>query len=186
MRTRNEFLKAKCQRCDIEFSTYRNWVERGRSKYCSRNCYWEGKRVLPRQCAECGIAFKPTQNKYSHTNKPAKYCSGKCYGKAKSRLVVESSNPNWQGGITQEQFRIRTSKEYKAWRTAVFERDKYACIQCGDNKGGNLEADHIKPFALHPELRLDVNNGRTLCSPCHKKTDTWGGKAVKLKRLNLS
>ena len=32
----------------------------------------------------------------------------------------------------------------------------------------------IKSFSEHPGLRLDVSNGRTLCSGCHKKTDTYG------------
>lgn len=76
---------------------------------------------------------------------------------------------NWKGGITPENERIRHSKEYKEWRISVFERDNYTCINCGDDKGGNLNADHIKPFSLFPELRLDINNGRTLCIDCHKE-----------------
>lgn len=76
---------------------------------------------------------------------------------------------NWKGGVTPENERIRHSKEYKEWRISVFERDKYSCVNCGDNRGGNLNADHIKPFSLFPELRLDVNNGRTLCIECHKE-----------------
>lgn len=43
--------------------------------------------------------------------------------------------------------------------------------------GVAYEADHIKPFAYFPELRLDVNNGQTLCKDCHKKTPTWGERA---------
>lgn len=85
---------------------------------------------------------------------------------------------NWQNGKTKEKRKIRASLEYKNWRTAVFERDNYTCQSCGDDRGGNLEADHIKPFAFFPKLRFDVKNGRTLCSSCHIKTDTYGRKAL--------
>lgn len=76
-------------------------------------------------------------------------------------------------GITPINERIRKSPEYKTWRKTVFERDDYTCKECG-KRGGNLNADHIKPFALYPELRFDVDNGRTLCMPCHRKTETFG------------
>lgn len=73
---------------------------------------------------------------------------------------------------------MRKSVEYKAWRDAVFARDNWTCIQCRRcRKPGDrvvLNADHIKPFAMHPELRFDVDNGRTLCTECHKATKTWG------------
>jgi hypothetical protein len=77
----------------------------------------------------------------------------------------------WRGGITEEHTKVRNSHEYKLWREAVFARDNYTCIMC-NIKGGwskeqkrkiDLNADHIKRFALYPELRLDINNGRTLC-----------------------
>lgn len=92
--------------------------------------------------------------------------------------ITGEKNPNWKGGITPHYLKIRNSERYKLWRKAVFERDNYACILCGDNKGGNLQADHIKPFAYFPKLRFDINNGRTLCISCHKKTDTYTFKAL--------
>ena len=78
----------------------------------------------------------------------------------------------WKGGVTKVSAALRTSIEYKNWRRAVFERDDYICQMCG-RRGGNLQADHIKPFALFPDLRFEISNGRTLCIPCHKTTDTF-------------
>lgn len=33
-----------------------------------------------------------------------------------------------------------------------------------------IEADHIKPWAYYPDLRYELDNGRTLCLKCHRKT----------------
>lgn len=70
---------------------------------------------------------------------------------------------------------IRNSQEYREWRAAVYERDHYTCQNCGQ-VGGTLNAHHIKSFARHPELRLDVNNGVTLCKSCHKLAHVRGFK----------
>lgn len=92
----------------------------------------------------------------------------------------------WRGGISTIHSKIRNSFEYKLWREAVFKRDNYTCVWCGDNRGGNLNADHIKPFAYFPELRFAIDNGRTLCETCHKTTDTWGEKAKKYDKSNVN
>jgi len=89
----------------------------------------------------------------------------------------------WKGGITPINRKIRTSLEYKIWRRAVFERDNFTCIWCkvksGNGKAIILNADHIKSFAFYPELRFAIDNGRTLCVPCHKTTDTFAGRGRK-------
>ena len=82
----------------------------------------------------------------------------------------------WKGGITPINLQIRMSVEYKLWREAVFKRDNYQCIWGGKEHGNKLNADHIKSFADYPELRLAIDNGRTLCIDCHRKTDSWGKK----------
>jgi predicted restriction endonuclease len=86
-----------------------------------------------------------------------------------TRGIREEEHWNWQGGKTQKGIIFRNRIEYKEWRKAVFERDNYTCQFCGKH-GGSLQADHIKPFALFPDLRLELSNGRTLCIPCHRTT----------------
>ena len=88
-----------------------------------------------------------------------------------------SKHPNWKGGISPERKRIYFSEQYKKWRKAVFERDSYTCLGCGQ-VGGILNADHIKPYALFHTLRFIVRNGRTLCVPCHRKIG-WKGSHLK-------
>ena len=84
----------------------------------------------------------------------------------------------WKGGITNEYRNIRNSLEHELWRESVFKRDDRTCVQCGFKskkvKPADIHADHIKSFADYPELRLAIDNGRTLCVSCHRKTDTWG------------
>jgi 5-methylcytosine-specific restriction endonuclease McrA len=81
-----------------------------------------------------------------------------------------------KGWITPINQLIRHSNEYKLWREAVLKRDKWTCIWCGviGCRKTPIHADHIKPFSLFPELRFAIDNGRTLCKECHRKTDTWG------------
>jgi len=102
------------------------------------------------------------------------------YAKNIHRLISmpKEKNPNWKGGKTEASKSIRNSREYTLWRTAIFIRDNFTCIWCG-RRGEKIHADHIKPFALFPELRLAIDNGRTLCIPCHKTTKTFGRKKNK-------
>ena len=97
-----------------------------------------------------------------------KYCSRSCKAKLQSVINKGQNNPCWRGGITSINKLIRGSLEYEEWRKFCMERDLYTCQDCGQ-VGGMLHVDHIKPFALYSELRLDINNGRTLCIKCHRK-----------------
>lgn len=67
-----------------------------------------------------------------------------------------------------QDIRNRQTKKYKNWREKVFKRDNYTCKKCG-KRGVEIQAHHVKPWALYPALRYEVNNGITLCNECHKE-----------------
>jgi len=111
-----------------------------------RRCYW--KSLIGR------ILSSKTKKKLSESCK--KSCLRGC------------KHPFWRGGVTPLNKKIRKSKKYIEWRKAVFERDKYTCQEC-QKVGGRLHPHHIKHFALYPELRFSVDNGKTLCIFCHQE-----------------
>lgn len=51
------------------------------------------------------------------------------------------------------------------WSRDVKVRDG-KCMECSRTE--DLHAHHIKPKSTHPELKLDLDNGKTLCYRCHK------------------
>ena len=128
--------------------------------------YWLGKKMSDEQRARLSQA-----------------CKGRVgYFKGKKRPEISGEKSHyWKGGVTPKNLAIRNSMEMKQWRKAVFERDDYTCQDCGQ-RGGDLQADHIKPFSLFPELRFEKSNGRTLCVPCHKQTDTYAGRIYQLSK----
>ena len=87
-------------------------------------------------------------------------------------IMYGDNHPNWKGGITPIYTKIKNTIEYKEWRRTVFIKDNYTCQICGE-RGGILQADHKKSQSIFPELRCHINNGRTLCVPCHYFV-TWG------------
>ncbi|MDB4461439.1 HNH endonuclease [bacterium] len=59
----------------------------------------------------------------------------------------------------------RNSKDYKhGFKKFVIDRDMF-CKCCGSKE--SLHAHHIDHATYSPELRLDPNNGVTLCKGCH-------------------
>lgn len=118
------------------------------------------------------------------------------WNKGKRFVEIEKEKHwNWKGGRTKLAVRIRCSFEGRKWTYAVFKRDKSACIKCGAKKVDDnkffLQAHHIKPlWQLMNEYKIrsfddaikckelwDIDNGQTLCIPCHKQTDSYCGKS---------
>jgi hypothetical protein len=144
-----------CEQCGEDYMTYNAWLKKSKHHLCGK---------------ECLRRWRSNWNKINGF-KPPGFQKGVPLG----RDISGDKNPNWRGGKTLEGQLLRTTNAYKIWRTAVYSRDNYTCVWCRvKGNGKNLNADHIKPFWSHPELRLEVSNGRTLCVDCHKKTGTWG------------
>ena|SRR3990167_4679291 len=130
--------------------------KKGFGNYCSRNCAVEGfKGNLP-------------------------------WNKGLKGFLAGSKHANWKGGITTANTVIRRSAEYKSWVLSVFKRDNFTCKLCNrkDEVSGRLNADHIKPFSLYPELRFDLNNGQTLCLDCHKEKTISDWNLIRERRVN--
>ena len=173
-----------CKICGKKFRTYPCYIKKGGGIFCSHRCFakwasshqrgenspaWKGGGVK-KICGICGKEFwvKAAEIKYGR----GKYCSVKCKGIGERG----ENNGNWKGGITPTLQRIRNSIELHLWREAVFARDNWTCQKCWDNKGGNLNAHHIKTFANYPELRVAIDNGITFCKDCHKEFHRLFGK----------
>jgi hypothetical protein len=170
-------IKKKCLMCNGEFvsTSYRGKV--GRGKFCSPKCsqVWHSGKNNPnwqggnkkKICLICGKEFfaKPKLNGKVW----GLFCSVRCHGSWKSKNESGKNHWNWQGGITPVHAKIRGSMDFRLWRESVFARDGWTCQECGKKASGHLNAHHIKPFATHPELRLEVSNGITLCEKCHNK-----------------
>lgn len=109
----------------------------------------------------------------------------------KGRHSGENSN-FWRGGTTTLINSIRGSDKYKRWRKKVFKRDNFICQECGYDKGSIIEPHHKKDIArilfenkietIEQALKCkelwNIDNGKTLCRKCHRKTDNYGVKAI--------
>ena len=104
------------------------------------------------------------------------FCNNICYSLWRSKNLKCKKAPNYKYGKCKKRLLLRARLKFKEWRRAIFQRDNFTCQKCGDNKGGNLEAHHIKEFSKYPRLRYKLNNGLTLCRKCHKKTNNYGYK----------
>lgn len=107
----------------------------------------------------CGNESKTTFANFYHKNVRCKQCG-----------IEKISGENayqWKPEKTEEErLRGRKFKEYRLWRTSVFVRDDYMCQKCGV-RGGTLNAHHLDDWENHPEKRLELDNGVTLCKQCH-------------------
>ena len=142
----------KCKQCNKNFKIFHYRILT--AKFCSRSCHHQskiGKRSSIKTEFKKGANHSPsTQFQRGHTS------------------FRGPNHWNWKGGVTSFKDKNRHSLEYKEWRKSVFERDDFICQTCFQ-RGGKLQADHIKMLSTFPWLRYEITNGQTLCKPCHKE-----------------
>ena len=129
-------------------------------------------------CAFCGISFQ--QPRRVGLKPVRKFCSRYCAGRSRKGQFAG----NWRGGRGSERHIAMSRVEYKQWRQAVFRRDNYSCQECGA-RGIRLQADHIRPWSVFPELRYQIGNGRTLCILCHRTITRRQMEETRRCRLDL-
>lgn len=169
----------------------------------------KGRKHTKEAKIKSGLANKGKKLTEEHKQKISK--NNACYWLGKKREHMSGKN-NWNfGKFGSEHTRyvknkksslrkaIRNSEKYHRHKRNVLVRDKFACTKCG-NKKDYLELDHY-PIGFSELLRKhkitsidkamsckelwDEANGRTLCQPCHEKTDNFP-KQLKGKRKPLN
>lgn len=160
---RGSALYRNCPNCNIRYATARS----SDKKYCSKECYTNYFRK-EFTCAFCKVKFVQKQ----------------CFDRGKKNYCSwEHKRLSMTNPLTAPYKNLTRKGAWKTWRRRVLKRDGYCCLNCGATE--KLEADHIEPVAkLILEDRIseifEVSNGRTLCSPCHKLTPTYGSKTREL------
>ena len=185
----------KCNKTkNIVYSTFKNLnecscvkLEKLNKKYVGKKynrltiTKLESKTVVYTVC-ECGKIPKPV-NLSSLKSNTSKSCGCLKIESCKSRSGKH--HYNWQGGTYNTKMdKIRRSTGYKKWRNAVFMRDNYTCKKCDLKNVSELNgiktlsykhklvnklltAHHLVSFKDNPKVRLNIDNGVTLCIKCH-------------------
>jgi len=180
-------VDCKCNYCGDAFTVKKSRYERGKGKYCSRECRRKHKNV-DCKCNYCGDEFTVAKSQYE--NGKGKYCSLECRGKHKTEKRTVDCECNYCGDaftVKKSQYEkgggkycsyecqgldkrcsnpdIRKSPKYQQFRKDVLQRDNYSCVDC--DTSDNLHVHHITPISEDESQATDVANGVTVCVPCH-------------------
>ena len=98
----------------------------------------------------------------------------------RAKIASEHWANRIHGKRVLEKAKRKFSSNASAWAKKVMARDEMICQDCGTIEG-ELHAHHIVPVSVAPHLVSDVDNGVTLCAPCHRKRHgaKAGKKAIK-------
>ena len=137
------------------------------------------KAAEGRVCSEetCRKISESHKGKYDGKNNPFYGRKHSIESRKKISKAGIGNKYNWKFDKTDEERQDdRSYPEYAEWRNLVYERDNYTCQKC-DIPHGKLNAHHVESYSTNKELRLDINNGITLCKKCHKEFHHRYGKS---------
>ncbi len=180
-----EIKKIKCSTCGKAFIPKENRKNR-KTKFCSRKCI--------RNSTQFSLGHKRTLIGNKRWDNPE--TKKVWFKKGEKPPFSYFGSPNWipwNKGLDfggQERFRnkIMGLTMYRTWRELIRQRDNQRCVLCGESDE-KLHVDHYpKSFAkiisdngieTVQQAKLcnefwSLDNARTLCFPCHKKTETYG------------
>lgn len=187
-------VERKCRMCHKAFLAPRFQIKMGNGVFCSRSCscsftHTKNKKMGKPKGWRASLETRIKQS-LSKKGKP---------NKSPTKFKVGHIPWNWKGGTNSFIKTVRLLNKYKSWRTEVFRRDNYTCQDCRV-RGGELDPHHIIPLhklvgsflkeneplslpinrevllgkVLDYKLFWRVDNGRTLCRKCHRKTAGYG------------
>ena len=87
-----------------------------------------------------------------------------------TRIMLNYAIPDFETTAPRELVGVVVARHHPAvavWRREVLRRDGHACRFCGTRS--ELQAHHVKRWRDYPSQRLVVDNGLTLCAPCHRE-----------------
>jgi hypothetical protein len=203
--SRNQPVARRCETCGASFVGIPSHIARGQDRFCSPACWykhfgtirgkdkwtWKGEDVIC-TCEQCGkefplrpgrVEWKPRSEKQTGKRR---FCSRRCRALWAREAYRGENNPQWRGGSREVRVNDSNRAAYREWRMTVFRRDDYTCQHCGE-RGGKLNAHHIRPWKEAADLRFAPSNGITLCKPCHINVHrihtkgTGEGKTIQMK-----
>lgn len=89
------------------------------------------------------------------------------FKKARKRLERHSRLKPGKVSKAARAKRFQTLRAGTVWSQAVRQRDDHRCRRCGKRDEKNNHAHHVAPRSRRPDLKLNLDNGITVCFDCH-------------------
>lgn len=128
-------------------------------------------------CTICGAIYEKSRTVSRKVWSASRFCSKRCInvGRAPGNKGKKTGKPSWNTGREcpetsgERNGAWKGGVDRKTCRRLAMKRDDFTCQSCGLREPEIMQADHIKPESLFPELARDVGNMVTLCPNCHAR-----------------